>query len=250
MKQALSITDLHKTYEGGKVALKGISLSIADGDFYALLGPNGAGKSTLIGITCGLVKKSDGKVIIQGHDIDEDHDTAKLHVGLVPQEFNFDIFTTVSNILYIQAGYYGISRTEAKPQVEMLLKKLGLEDKKDVQAIKLSGGMKRRLMIARALVHKPTLLFLDEPTAGVDVELRREMWVFLRELNNSGVTIILTTHYLEEAEELCKHIAIINHGEIKKEGTMDVVRNGRKLEDVYLEITAKNVESSGPADSL
>ena len=237
MKQALSITNLKKTYDGGKVALKGISLNVHDGDFFALLGPNGAGKSTLIGITCGLVNKSHGKIVIQGHDIDVDHSSAKLHVGLVPQEFNFDIFTKVAEILFIQAGYYGISRSEAKPQVDMLLTKLGLLEKRDVQAVKLSGGMKRRLMIARALVHKPTLLFLDEPSAGVDVELRIEMWKFLRELNESGVTIILTTHYLEEAEELCKHIATISNGEIKKEGTMDHVLQGRKLEEVYLEAT-------------
>lgn len=244
---ALTITNLKKKYENGPEALKGVSLTVEKGDFFALLGPNGAGKSTLIGITCGLVQKTEGKVIIQGHDIDHDHDTAKLHVGLVPQEFNFDIFTTVENILYIQAGYYGISRKEAKPQIDMLVKKLGLEDKKDVQAVKLSGGMKRRLMIARGLVHKPTLLFLDEPTAGVDVELRREMWIFLRELNESGVAIILTTHYLEEAEELCKHIAIINHGEIKKEGTMKEVMNGRKLEEVYLEVTGTGSTSNNLA---
>jgi ABC-2 type transport system ATP-binding protein len=240
---ALTITNLKKIYENGPTALKGVSLTVEKGDFFALLGPNGAGKSTLIGIVCGLVQKTEGKVIIEGNDIDTKHNLAKLHVGLVPQEFNFDIFTTVSNILYIQAGYYGISRKEAKNQVDMLLTKLGLADKKDEQAMKLSGGMKRRLMIARGLVHKPKLLFLDEPTAGVDVELRREMWVFLRELNESGVAIILTTHYLEEAEELCKHIAIINHGEIKKEGTMEKVRDGRKLEDVYLEVVASETAS-------
>lgn len=238
LMQSLVIKDLRKKYDNGTEALKGVSLTVEKGDFFALLGPNGAGKSTLIGITCGLVKKSDGSVSIEGYNIDHAHDVAKMHVGLVPQEFNFDVFTKVSEILYIQAGYYGISRTEARPQIEILLEKLGLQDKKDVQAITLSGGMKRRLMIARALVHKPTLLFLDEPTAGVDVELRREMWTYLRELNESGVTIILTTHYLEEAEELCKHIAIISSGEIKKEGTMAEVLQGRKLEEVYLEVTS------------
>ncbi len=237
MKQALSIKGLNKTYDGGKVALKGIDFSVDEGGFFALLGPNGAGKSTLIGISCGLVTKTEGEVIIQGHNIDTDGDTAKIHVGLVPQEFNFSIFETVESILFTQAGYYGISRKEVAPQIEMLLKKLGLEEKRNVKSRTLSGGMKRRLMIARALVHKPTLLFLDEPTAGVDVELRLEMWEFLKELNESGVTIILTTHYLEEAEKLCKDIAIISGGEIKVRGTTEEVMNGRPLEEVYLEAT-------------
>ncbi len=191
---AFAVTGLHKVYQGGKVALRSIDLFVEKGDFFALLGPNGAGKSTLIGITCGLVKKTEGSIKIFGHDIDTDASKAKLRVGLVPQEFNFDIFTEVEDILYIQAGYYGISRKEAKEQVDMLITKLGLDDKRNMQAVTLSGGMKRRLMIARALVHKPTLLFLDEPTAGVDIELRLEMWEFLRELNEGGVTIILTTH--------------------------------------------------------
>ena len=223
MKQALVVTGVKKTYEGGKVALKGVDLSINEGEFFALLGPNGAGKSTLIGVTCGLVQKTEGKIIVQGCDIDTDGDNAKLHIGLVPQEVNADIFTPVEEVLYIQAGYYGISRKEAKPQIEMLLDRLALTDKRKSQVIELSGGMKRRLIIARALVHKPTLLFLDEPSAGVDVELRHDMWKFLRELNENGVTIILTTHYLEEAEKLCKRIAIINHGEIKRVGTMEEV---------------------------
>lgn len=240
MKYALSIEGLKKTYDGGKVALKGVDLLVEEGDFLALLGPNGAGKSTLIGIVSGLVMKSEGKVYVQGYDIDTDGDTAKLHLGLVPQEFNFSIFETVENILYTQAGYYGISRTEVKPQIEMLLKKLGLVEKRDVKGMALSGGMKRRLMIARALVHKPTFLFLDEPTAGVDVELRNEMWIFLQELNKSGVTVILTTHYLEEAEKLCKHVAIISEGEIKLRGTLAGVMNGKSLESVYLETTANN----------
>ncbi len=237
MKDAISIKSLKKTYDGGKQALKGVDFTVPDGDFFALLGPNGAGKSTLIGISCGLVNKTSGSVAIQGYDIDKEGDTAKVHVGLVPQEFNFSIFETVEDILFTQAGYYGISRKEVAPQIGMLLKKLGLEEKRKVKSMTLSGGMKRRLMIARALVHKPTLLFLDEPTAGVDVELRLEMYEFLRELNKSGVTIILTTHYLEEAEKLCKHIAIMSNGEIKKTGTLENVMNGRPLEEVYLEAT-------------
>lgn len=237
MKSALEIKDLHKVYDGGKEAIKKIDLEVKEGDFFALLGANGAGKTTLISITCGLVTKTGGKVVVQGHDIDEDGDNAKLNIGLVPQEFNADIFETVENVLYIQAGYYGISRGEAKEQVEMLLEKLSLGEKRKNKIIELSGGMKRRLMVARSLVHKPTLLFLDEPTAGVDVELRHEMWKFLRELNENGVTIVLTTHYLEEAEKLCRHISIINKGEIVRSGTMEEVRGGRPLEEVYLEIT-------------
>lgn len=239
MKQALSIKNLRKTYAGGKQALKGIDLDIEEGEFFALLGPNGAGKTTLISITCGLVQKSieEGKVLVQGHDIDTDGDDAKVHIGLVPQEINVDIFEKVEEVLYIQAGYYGISRSEARPQIEMLLEKLSLKDKRNSKVIELSGGMKRRLIIARALVHKPTLLFLDEPTAGVDVELRHDMWKFLRELNESGVTIVLTTHYLEEAEKLCKRLAIISHGEIKKLGNIEDICAGRPLEEVYLEIT-------------
>lgn len=234
---ALDIKNLHKKYDNGPVAIKDISLTVNKGEFFALLGPNGAGKSTLIGVTCGLIKKSSGTVVVQGHDIDKDPDDAKLHTGLVPQEINADIFSTVEDVLYTQAGYYGISRKEAKDQIEMLLKRLALDSKRKAQVIELSGGMKRRLVIARALVHKPTLLFLDEPTAGVDVELRHDMWKFLEELNGNGVTIILTTHYLEEAERLCKRLAIISHGEIKRIGTMEEVCAGRKLEEVYLEIT-------------
>jgi ABC-2 type transport system ATP-binding protein len=239
MKHAFVVQGLRKTYDGGKEALKGVSLTVEDGEFFALLGPNGAGKSTLIGITCGLVKKTSGSVHVQGYDIDQDGDTAKVHVGLVPQEFNFSIFETVEDILFTQAGYYGLSRKEVAPRVEMLLEKLGLTEKRKVKSMTLSGGMKRRLMIARALVHSPTLLFLDEPTAGVDVELRLEMYTFLRELNENGVTIILTTHYLEEAEKLCKRIAIMSEGEIKVSGTLEEVMKGKPLEDVYLEATRK-----------
>jgi ABC-2 type transport system ATP-binding protein len=237
MKLALSITGLQKTYEGGKEALKGVDFTVEDGEFFALLGPNGAGKSTLIGISCGLITKTEGEVIIQGHNTATDGDIAKMHVGLVPQEFNFSMFETVESILFTQAGYYGISRKEATSHIGMLLKKLGLEEKRKVKSMALSGGMKRRLMIARALVHKPTLLFLDEPTAGVDVELRLEMYTFLRELNEKGVTIVLTTHYLEEAEKLCNRIAIMSEGEIKVTGTLQEVMKGQKLEEVYLEAT-------------
>ena len=233
----VEIESLTKVFPNGLKALDSLDLSIDQGEFFALLGPNGAGKSTLIGVTCGLVTKTEGTIIVQGNDIDTDGDDAKVHIGLVPQEINADIFTTVEDVLYIQAGYYGISRKEAKPQVEMLLKRLALHEKRKSQTIELSGGMKRRLIIARALVHKPTLLFLDEPTAGVDVELRHDMWKFLQELNANGVTIILTTHYLEEAEKLCKRLAIISDGEIKRLGTMEEVCKGRPLEEVYLEIT-------------
>ena len=237
MKYALDIEHLHKKYENGPVAIKDVTLQVKQGEFFALLGPNGAGKSTLIGVTCGLVQKTKGTVVVQGHNIDTDGDDAKLTVGLVPQEFNFSIFEAVEDILFTQAGYYGLSRKEVGPHIEMLLKKLGLYEKRKVKSMTLSGGMKRRLMIARALVHNPTLLFLDEPTAGVDVELRLEMYEFLRELNESGVTIILTTHYLEEAEKLCERIAIISKGEICKQGTITEVTGGRPLEEVYLEAT-------------
>lgn len=238
MKHAFSVKGLQKTYAGGKVALKGISLVINEGEFFALLGPNGAGKSTLIGIVCGLVKKTKGEVCVQGFDIDIDGDIAKVHVGLVPQEFNFNIFETVEDILFTQAGYYGISRKEVAPRITLLLEKLGLTEKRKVKSMTLSGGMKRRLMIARALMHNPTLLFLDEPTAGVDVELRLEMYTFLRELNESGVTIILTTHYLEEAEKLCKRMAILSEGEIKVVGTLADVTKEKSLEEVYLSLTS------------
>lgn len=218
MNHALSIRGLKKTYATGVEALKGVDLDVAQGDFFALLGPNGAGKSTLINIVCGLTNKSGGTVHIQGHSIDDDHQSAKLEVGIVPQEFNFGIFEKVIDVVLDQAGYYGLPRSVALPRAEELLRQLGIADKRLTQSRMLSGGMKRRLMIARALVHRPQLLILDEPTAGVDIELRREMWDFLAELNRSGVTIILTTHYLEEAEQLCKNVAIINHGEIVAHG--------------------------------
>lgn len=214
MTAALSIHNLTKTYGNGVQALRGISLDVEAGDFYALLGPNGAGKSTTIGVVSSLVKKSAGEVRIFGHDIDTDLSLAKQRLGVVPQEFNFGQFENVIDILATQAGYYGIERKRAYDQAEKYLHKLGLWEKRDQQARMLSGGMKRRLMIARAMVHEPGLLILDEPTAGVDIELRRSMWEFLTELNRSGTTIILTTHYLEEAESLCRDIAIIDHGVI------------------------------------
>ena len=214
MTYAIEISDLKKRYEGGFEALKGIDLKIKKGDFFALLGPNGAGKSTTIGILCSLVNKTSGTVSIFGTDIDKDFAKAKKYLGVVPQEFNFNVFETVFNVVVTQAGFYGISKTVAMERAEKYLKQLDLWDKKDVQSRMLSGGMKRRLMIARALIHEPEVLILDEPTAGVDIELRRSMWEFIKTLNEQGTTIILTTHYLEEAEQLCRNIAIINAGEI------------------------------------
>ncbi len=211
---ALLIDNLHKTYRNGFEALKGISLRVEAGDFFALLGPNGAGKSTAIGIIASLVNKSAGRVSIYGHDLDSEREAAKRQIGLVPQEFNFNMWEPVAEILVNQAGYYGIPRKLAFERAEIYLRQLDLWEKRHTQARWLSGGMKRRLMIARALVHQPRLLILDEPTAGVDIEIRRSMWSFLREINRQGTTIILTTHYLEEAESLCRNIAIINHGRI------------------------------------
>lgn len=214
MHQALVINDLKKTYAGGVEALKGVSLQVKDGDFFALLGPNGAGKSTTIGILTGLVKKTAGSVSVYGHDIDTDPSAVKACLGVVPQEFNFNPFEGVLNTIIFQAGYYGISRPEALPRAEQLLRSLSLWDKRDKPARTLSGGMKRRLMLARALINQPRLLILDEPTAGLDIELRRSLWDFLIELNEKGTTIILTTHYLEEAENLCRHVAIIDEGKL------------------------------------
>jgi ABC-2 type transport system ATP-binding protein len=222
---ALKVEGLKKTYakdgkKAGVEALKGVSLTIPKGEFFALLGPNGAGKPTLIGILSSLVRKTEGTVEVCGISIDKNPDKAKSFIGLVPQEINFNIFEKVSDIVVNQAGYYGISRRDALPRVEKILKDLGLWDKRDSTAQALSGGMKRRLLIARALVHEPQVLLLDEPTAGVDVELRRGMWDFLRELNASGTTIVLTTHYLEEAELLARKVAIINGGQIIEQGTV------------------------------
>ncbi|NRA42809.1 MAG: ABC transporter ATP-binding protein [Pseudomonadales bacterium] len=217
---AVEITGLHKTYRGGFEALKGIDLRIEQGDFFALLGPNGAGKSTTIGVLCSLVKKTQGQVSIFGIDIDKNFPLAKSKIGVVPQEFNFNNFEKVKQIVQQQAGYYGLTAAEAEPKIDHFLKKLGLWEKRDVAARTLSGGMKRRLMIARALIHEPELLILDEPTAGVDIELRRGMWEFLSEINAQGTTIILTTHYLEEAEMLCRNIAIIDAGKIAHHSDM------------------------------
>lgn len=209
---ALKIENLKKTYRNGTLALRGVNLEVKEGDFFALLGPNGAGKSTTISIISSLTNKSTGKVEVFGHDIDRDPAAARSMIGLVPQEFNFNIFEPVIEILINQAGFYGIGRKVATQRAEKYLRKLELWDKRFNMAKELSGGMKRRLMIARALVHEPKLLILDEPTAGVDIEIRHSMWAFMREINASGTTIILTTHYLEEAESLCNHIAIIDKG--------------------------------------
>lgn len=211
---ALTIRGLTKVYGGSLQALKGIDLDVVPGDFFALLGPNGAGKSTTIGIISSLVRKTAGKISVFGHDVDINFSAAKKCLGVVPQEFNFNAFEKVHDIVLNQAGYYGLSRSHARSNAEEYLKQLALWDKKNVPARNLSGGMKRRLMIARALVHRPQLLILDEPTAGVDIELRRSMWAFLSKINREGTTIILTTHYLEEAENLCRNVAIINGGEI------------------------------------
>ena len=220
MSYALEIDNLKKIYSGGTEALKGISLKVNEGDFYALLGPNGAGKSSTIGLIGTLVTKSSGNVKIFGIDLDENVAQAKSMLGVVSQEINFSQFEKVLDIVTTQAGFYGIKKSIAQPKVEKMLKRLGLWDKRHDQARTLSGGFKRRLMIAKALIHEPKLLILDEPTAGVDIELRREMWDFLKEINSNGTTIILTTHYLEEAEQLCRNIGIIDHGEIVVDTSM------------------------------
>lgn len=225
MPAALEISSLKKTYANGFEALKGIDLNVEEGDFYALLGPNGAGKSTTIGIVSSLVSKSGGQVRICGIDIDEDFSLAKKQIGIVPQEFNFNVFEKVEDVLIHQAGYYGIPIGLARQRASYYLEKLGIADKQSVQMRMLSGGMKRRLMIARALIHDPRVLILDEPTAGVDIEMRRSMYEFLRQTNEEGRTIILTTHYLEEAEMLCRNISIINHGKIVTQGSIkDLLR--------------------------
>ena len=226
--KALSIKSLTKTYANGNQALKGIDLSVDAGDFYALLGPNGAGKTTAIGIISSLVNKSGGEVEIFGHNIDTELEAAKACLGIVPQEINLNLWETVGNTVMNQAGYYGLSGKLRKERVEKYLRALRLWDRRGDTARSLSGGMKRRLMIARALVHEPKLLILDEPTAGVDIEIRRSMWDFLREINAAGTTIILTTHYLEEAESLCRHIAIIDEGTIIEDARMSQVL--RKLQ--------------------
>ena len=241
--KALSLRQLAKTYRTGVQALKGIDLDVEQGDFFALLGPNGAGKTTAIGIIASLVRKSSGKVEVFGHDIDTDLESAKACLGLVPQEINFNQFETVSTILVNQAGFYGMPRREAKDRVEGLLEQLQLTDKRNAISRTLSGGMKRRLMIARALVHGPRLLILDEPTAGVDIEVRRSMWEFLRRINEDGTTIILTTHYLEEAENLCRNIAIIDEGRIIENDRMATV-----LRKLHSEVFVLNLRR--PLESL
>ena len=233
---ALALRNLRKTYANGLEALRGIDLVVAEGEFFALLGPNGAGKSTIIGIICSLVRKTGGTVEVFGHDLDRELNAAKSCIGLVPQEFNFNQFEPVVEIVVNQAGYYGIPRQLANQRAETYLRQLGLWEKRREMARQLSGGMKRRLMIARALVHEPRLLILDEPTAGVDIEIRRSMWDFLREINTRGVTIILTTHYLEEAETLCRHIAIIDQGEIIENTRMQTLLGRLHLETFVLNL--------------
>jgi ABC-2 type transport system ATP-binding protein len=235
---ALSIQHLTKVYSNGFEALKGINLDVEQGDFFALLGPNGAGKSTTIGVISSLVTKSSGRVQVFDVDTDADAEAAKAYIGLVPQEFNFNGFEQVKHILVSQAGYYGIPASQAEPRADELLKQLGLWDKRHTTARALSGGMKRRLMIARALVHKPQLLILDEPTAGVDIELRRSMWLFLQAINAQGTTIILTTHYLEEAENLCRNIAIIDKGTIIENTDMKSLLNRLAKETFILYLTS------------
>lgn len=253
MQVALKVENLEKQYKTGVRALDGISLTVPAGEFFALLGPNGAGKTTLIGIITGLVAKSSGKVQVFDADIDTDAEKARTYIGVVPQNLNFNIFEKVIDIVVNQAGYYGIPRKEALPRAEEILKGVGLWDKRNAVSRTLSGGMMRRLLIARALIHGPKFLILDEPTAGVDVELRRSMWEYLEGLVKQGVTILLTTHYLEEAEQLAKHVAIINKGKIIASGTMAEILamhdekgsekkgpfSGGKLEEVFLQLTAE-----------
>ncbi|MDT2815209.1 ABC transporter ATP-binding protein [Vagococcus carniphilus] len=236
MANALEIKGLKKVYSTGVEALKGIDLAVEEGDFYALLGPNGAGKSTTIGIITSLVNKTSGQVKVFDYDLDKELVRAKQQIGLVPQEFNFNPFETVQQIVVNQAGYYGVSRKEAIKRSEKYLKQSDLWEKRDVRARMLSGGMKRRLMIARALMHEPKLLILDEPTAGVDIELRREMWSFLRELNEQGTTIILTTHYLEEAEMLCRNIGIIQAGELIENTSMKTLLSKLQYETFIFDL--------------
>lgn len=234
--KALSIQNIKKTYHNGLTALKGIDLEVAQGDFFALLGPNGAGKSTAIGIICSLVNKTSGRINVFGYDLEKDSAKAKNCIGLVPQEINFNQFETVKNIVLTQAGYYGMSRKKALLSTERCLKQMSLWDQRYTISRRLSGGMKRRVMIARALVHNPRLLILDEPTAGVDIEIRRSMWKMMQQINEQGTTIILTTHYLEEAEKLCRNIAIINAGLIVKKSGMTELLTGVKKDYFVLNL--------------
>lgn len=233
---ALEISDLKKTYDNGFEALKGIDLTVEEGDFFALLGPNGAGKSTAIGIISSLVKKTAGAVKVYGKDLVADSNLCKLDIGLVPQEINFNVFETPLNVLTTQAGYYGVEYSESVGRAEKYLKLLDLWEKRDGPSRQMSGGMKRRLMIARALMHEPRLLILDEPTAGVDIEIRRSMWEFLEEINRKGTTIILTTHYLEEAEALCRNVAIIDKGVIVEQGAVSDLLSRSMVETFVLDL--------------
>ncbi|RTE85650.1 MULTISPECIES: ABC transporter ATP-binding protein [Gammaproteobacteria] len=246
MTYALEISGLKKTYRGGFQALKGLDLKVQAGDFYALLGPNGAGKSTTIGVIASLVNKTEGKVKVFGYDIETQLTEAKKQIGLVPQEFNFNQFETVLQIVVNQAGYYGVPRSLAKERAEKYLTQLGLWEKRNDPARNLSGGMKRRLMIARALLHEPKLLILDEPTAGVDIELRRSMWDFLKRINSEGISIILTTHYLEEAEMLCRNIGIIDKGRIIENTSMKALLSKLNVETFILDLepTEKDIQIS------
>ncbi len=252
---ALVIKNLEKTYAGGTHALRNVSLEVPAGDFFALLGPNGAGKTTLIGVVTGLVSKTGGSVEVFGIDIEKEPERARTMIGLCGQEVNFDPWMKPLDIVVNQAGYYGIPRSAAIPRAKKILEDLGLADKMDQIGFRLSGGMKRRLMIARALIHEPKFLILDEPTAGVDVELRRSMWDYLTALTKRGITILLTTHYLEEAERLAKHVAIINKGEILVNGTMEEILKlhdgsassggygGGKLEEIFVKLTTDSTNS-------
>ncbi len=241
---ALSVKGLTKTYRNGVQALKGIDLDVEEGDFFALLGPNGAGKTTLIGIVTSLVNKTAGQVGVFGHDMDRELERAKSCIGVVPQEINFNMFETPETIVVNQAGFYGVERALARQRAEKYLKQLHLWDKRRTMARGLSGGMKRRLMIARALMHEPRLLILDEPTAGVDIEIRRSMWEFLRQINEQGTTIILTTHYLEEAENLCRHIAIIDKGGIVARDRMSNLL--RRLQTESFQLTLRHPVAAAP----
>ncbi len=233
---ALRLKSLQKVYDNGFKALRGIDLEVGEGDFFALLGPNGAGKSTTIGIITSLINKTSGTVEICGYDLDREWEQARRCIGLVPQEINFNQFEKVGQIVLNQAGYYGVPRRQARMRMEALLKQLKLWDLRHQVSRRLSGGMKRRLMIARALVHSPRLLILDEPTAGVDIEIRRSMWAFLRRLNQEGTTVVLTTHYLEEAEQLCRNVAIIDHGRIIESTSMSALLNKQAFNAFYLDL--------------
>ena len=247
-KKALSISNLYKTYSNNRVALKGVSFSVEEGDFYALLGRNGAGKSTTIGIICSLVTKTSGKVHVFGIDIDQNFGLAKSHIGLVPQEINFNQFETPWNIVINHAGYYGVNRTRAMQQAEKYLTQLGLWDHRNSNSRRLSGGMKRKLMIARALMHEPRLLILDEPTAGIDFETRLYMWEFMRDLNDQGITIILTTHYLQEAEKLCRNVGVIELGELILDVDMKTLFKRLRQETYVLDLASPIQENGLPKE--